>query len=429
MEEEHNHSHYHGVDRAEEHMSVSDALKILLNEIRKTRSEEVTISESDNRVLFKDLMSPQNLPKFARSTRDGYAIKLPEDTGVEENQPLKIVGEVRIGEVPRLSIRAGEAARISTGAYIPQGANAVVMIEYAQVERDSLRATKPAKVGENILSPGQDLRKGQILFSAGTRLRPQHIALLSMQGINRFLVYAKPRVAFFSTGDELEDVGLGGSRKRRSTNRVGIFDSNRPFLSSMINELGGIPEDLGIARDNLEQVRAKMIEGFKYDALFLSAGSSVGERDYVTKAAESIKGVKILVHGVAMRPSSPTGLAVRRGKPLILLPGFPTSAIVSFLVFGRPAILKLGGSSSLDYPMIRATIDDDYDGKAGLTHFLRVRISRDGEMYWAKIVRPTEAQFSSWLREANGIAVIGRDGRTSVRQGDEISAFLIGEIS
>ena len=178
----------------------------------------------------------------------------------------------------------------------------------------------------------------------------------------------------------------------------------------------------------MDEVKAKMLEGLKFDALFLSAGSSVGERDYVTKAAESIKGVRILVHGVAMRPSSPTGLAVYRGKPLILLPGFPTSAIVSFFVFGRPAILKLGGSSSLDYPMIRATINDEYDGKAGLTHFLRVRISREGEKYNASIVRPTEAQFSSWLREANGIAVIGKDGKTSVTRGDEISAFLIGEI-
>jgi molybdenum cofactor synthesis domain-containing protein len=429
MEENHSHSHYHGVDRAEEHVSVADALKILLNEIRKTRSEEVKLSESDNRVLLKDLASPKSLPRLARSTRDGYAIKLSGDMGVADNQPFKIVGEIRIGVIPKLTIRAGEAARIPTGAYIPPGANTVVMIEYAEVDRNSLSITKPAKIGENILSPGQDLRKGETLFNAGTRLRPQHIALLSMLGINRFPVYVKPRVAFFSTGDELEDIGSSWGRKVRSANQVGIFDSNRPFLSSIINELGGIPIDLGIARDNLDEVKAKMIEGLKYDALFLSAGTSVGERDYVTKATESIKGVRILVHGVAMRPSSPTGLAVYRGKPLILLPGFPTSAIVSFFVFGRPAILKLGGSSSLDYPMIRATIDDDYDGKAGLTHFLRVRISRDGEKYNARIVRPTEAQFSSWLREANGIAVIGRDGKTSVRRGDEISAFLIGEIT
>jgi len=428
VEEDHDHLHYHGVDRAEEHLSVSDALKILLDEIRKTRSELVPVSEANNRVLFKELKSPGDLPRLARSTRDGYAIKLSQGVKEVENHLFRIVGEIRIGEVPKLTLDVDDAVRISTGAYIPSGANAVVMIEYTQVEQDSLKITRPVRVEENILSSGQDLRKGEVLFSAGTRLRPQHIALISMLGIDQFPVYAKPKVAFFSTGDELEDVGSRNRRRNGSVNQIGIFDSNRPFLSSMINELGGIPIDLGIARDNLNQVKAKMIKGLKYDALFLSAGSSVGERDYVTKAAESIKSVKVLVHGVAMRPSSPTSLAVHHGKPLILLPGFPTSAIVSFLVFGRPAILKLGGNSSLDYTLIRATLDDDYDGKPGLTHFLRVRIARDGELYRAKIVKPTEAQFSSWLREANGIAVIGRDGKTNVRRGDEISAFQIGDI-
>ena len=125
---------------------------------------------------------------------------------VADNQPFRIVGEIRIGEIPKLTIRAGEAARIPTGAYIPLGANAVVMIEYAYVDRNSLTITKPAKIGENILSPGQDLRKGETLFIAGTGLRPHHIALLSMLGINRFPVYVKPRVAFFSTGDELKDI-------------------------------------------------------------------------------------------------------------------------------------------------------------------------------------------------------------------------------
>jgi len=429
MEEDHNHSHYHGVDKAEEHLSVDEALGLLLSKIRKTRSEPVPTSKANNRVLFKDLKCPQNLPTLARSTRDGYAVKLSPGNEKVERSSFRIVGEIRIGDLPRISLRTNEAVRIPTGAYIPTGANSVVMLEYSNVEKQFLNITKPAKIGENILSPGQDLRKGVPLLCAGTRLSPQHVALLSMLGIGRILVFARPRVAFFSTGDELVDLQSIRNKKPEPQSLVGILDSNRPFLASMIEELGGTPVDLGIARDTLEEIRTKMIEGFKSDALFLSAGSSVGERDYVTKAAKSIKGVKILVHGIAMRPSSPTGLAINRGKPLVILPGFPTSAIVSFLVFGRPAILKLGGSSVLDFPLIKVRMDDDYDGKEGLTHYLRVRISREGESYSARIVRPTEAQFSSWLREANGIAVIGRDGRTKVKRGDEIGSFLIGEIS
>lgn len=165
----------------------------------------------------------------------------------------------------------------------------------------------------------------------------------------------------------------------------------------------------------------------KFDALFISAGSSVGERDYVAKAVESIGGVKILVHGVAMRPSSPTGIATYKGKPFILLPGFPTSTIVSFLVFGIPAILSTGGSTIVEPPMIRAKLSEDYPGKPGITHFVRVRIKRDKEEYAASVVRPTEAQYSSWLKQANGIVVIGELG--SAKQGEMVDAFLIGELS
>jgi len=137
--------------------------------------------------------------------------------------------------------------------------------------------------------------------------------------------------------------------------------------------------------------------------------------------------LKMLVHGVAMRPSSPTGLALGRRKPVIFLPGFPTSAIVSFYVFGRPAILKLSGNSSTEMQTIQATLDEDFDGKSGLTHFVRVHVVPNGKSYTARIVRPTEAQYSSWLKEANGIAVIGSDGRTALKRGDNVSVYLIGD--
>ncbi len=295
---------------------------------------------------------------------------------------------------------------------------------YCRVEDGRLVITKLPRLGENIVSPGEDLKKGQLLYQAGIRLRPQHIALLTMLGVSKVRVFSKPRIAFFSTGDELQDVG---SRRNRRGVVSRIYDSNRPFLSACISEMGGIPIDLGVVRDNFKEIRAKMSRGLEYDGLLLSAGSSVGERDYVSKAAESIAGVEMMAHGVAMRPSSPTGLAIYREKPVIFLPGFPTSAIVSFYVFGRPAILKLSGCSSTEIPTIRATIEEDFDGKPGLTHFLRVRVVQENDEYRANIVRPTEAQYSSWLREANGIAILGRDGKTSLKRGEQVSVFMIGD--
>jgi len=425
--EDHDHLHYHGVDKAEQHISVSDALTTFLQEIRQTKPQIRRLTESDNRILFSDVTCPENLPRLTRSTRDGYAIKLPSEGVIDPSEDFKVTGEVRIGKISNLLVNTGEATKIATGSFLPAGANAVVMREYSNVENGILRISRFPKVGENILSPGEDLKKGELLFKAGTTLRPHHIALLAMLGVRQVKVYSKPKVAIFSTGDELKNLG---SRKteRSSEKRAGTFDSNRPFLSSILTELGGYPVDLGIARDNFEEIRAEMIRGLKYDALLLSAGSSVGERDYVSRAAESIRDLRMLIHGVAMRPSSPTGLAVYRGKPVIFLPGFPTSAIVSFYVFGRPAILKLSGSSDTEMPTIRAIIDENYAGKPGLTHFLRVSVYRVGEVARAKIVKPTEAQFSSWLRDANGIAVIGRDGKTTVKQGDEVLVFPLANI-
>jgi molybdopterin molybdotransferase len=431
IEGKEDHVHYHGVDRAEQHVSVREALSILLESIKPTKPETVSVPQSAGRILSEDVVSLQNLPKLARSTRDGYAVNIlaaiENDT---EYHAFKIVGEAKIGEAPDIEVRPGQAVRVATGSHLPTGAKAVIMIEYSNVEKDILRIAHPLRIGENIVTSGEDLKKGDLLLTKGSRVHPQHIALFSMLGVNRLHVFSKPRVAIFSTGDELEDPFSWNKtgRKKSLRNTLATFDSNRPFLSATLAELGAEAIDLGIAKDNFREIREKFQNALKFDAVFLSAGSSVGERDFASKALESISGAKALVHGVAMRPSSPTGLSSFEGKPVILLPGFPTSAIVSFFVFGRPAVLKLAGSSSIEPPMIRATMRDEYIGKKGITHFLRVLLVKEGDSYFATIAKPTEAQFSSWLRTANGIAIIGENGNAVVKPGDEVSAFLIGEI-
>ena len=419
---EEDHTHYHGADKAEEHLSVGDALKMFLGTIRVTGKKTVGTMESLSRIASEDVKSPTNLPRIARSTRDGYALCV----SANEITTFKLVGEVRIGVIPKLELKEGEAARVATGSYLPRGANAVAMVEYAKVSDDEIDITKRAIVGENILKEGEDIAEGETLISRGTKISSQHVALFSMLGISRVKVFRRPTIAFFSTGDELEELAKTKTSSKESPK---IFDSNRPFLASQISELGCKPVDLGIARDNFDQIKKKILRGLKYDALFLSAGSSVGRRDYVSDAVSSIKGLKLIVHGVAMRPSSPTGLAVYKEKPVVLLPGFPTSAIVSFYVFGRPAILKLSGSTSLDPPRIRAKLLNSYNGKPGLTHYVRLRVfRREGEEnYSAEIAKPSEAQYSSWLKSANAIAVLPEE-RTSVSAGEEVSAFLIGDL-
>ncbi len=431
-DEEEDHVHYHGVDKAQEHISVKGALETFLKEIKPVGSEVVNYSDSLNRVLSENIASKNDVPGFDRSTRDGYAIYIgAEDQVLSSGAQLKIIGEIRIGRRARIKIRKGETVRVATGSYVPNGSNAVVMKEYATVERNILTITKDVQPGENILHAGEDIKKGGVVLIIGTTIRPHNVALLAMVGVKRVKVFRRPKVAFFSTGDELLDVSSRDSRRRKSSNSsFKTNDVNRPFIESMLKELGAIPNDLGIARDDFETQRAKFLLGLREsDALILSAGSSVGERDYVGMAAESIKDLKLLIHGVAMRPSSPTGLGVYRGKPVIMLPGFPTSMMISFFEFARPAVLKLEGLPAPTQVYVNARLEGgSFQGRGGISQFLRVKVREgaDGE-YKARIIRPTDAQYSSWLKEANGICVLD-PSRTVVNEGDIVNVFLIGDI-
>ena len=408
------------MDSAERHIRVDEALAEFLAPIKPVSAEYEDVLSSLNRILAEDVVSKLDVPSRPRSTRDGYALK--SSSLGEAGSRLKIIGDVRIGISPKIVVRSGETVRIATGSYVPTGADAVVMKEYAEAAGEELIVNRPVKTGENILSPGEDISRNSTVMRSGEPMRPHHIALLTQIGAKRLRVFRRPRIAFFSTGDELVD-----ARARRSSKDPKIYDISRPFIQSMIEELGASPVDLGIARDEYGEIRKRMILGLKSDALLLTAGSSVGERDFVSKAAASISGVKILAHGVAMRPSSPTGLCIYKGRPLIMLPGFPTSTMISFFVFAVPAILRLSGAKNTSTPMIKARLLDDYGGKKGIRHYVRVCVEREGQEYTARIATPTEAQYTSWMKNANGIAVIGEEA-VPVRANDIVDVFLIASI-
>jgi molybdenum cofactor synthesis domain-containing protein len=415
---EDDHVHYHGVDKAEEHLSYETALEKLLAAIVPVMGEFVGAEASLGRIAFRDIVSRVGIPKLPRSTRDGYAVKITSEAPTGSR--FRISGEARIGKIPKLVVAGGTAVKVATGSFLPRGANAVVMKEYANLQGQTIEISKSILVHDNIMESGEDFQKGTVLLKRGTRIHPQHLGLLSMVGEKKVNVFKRPKVAVLSTGDELFDSSSSAKQNK-------VYDATRPFVKSMLAEIGADVVDLGIAKDAERDIRSKIASGLRCDALILSAGSSVGERDFVSSVVGSFKNVKVLLHGVAMRPSSPTGLATFGGKPFILLPGFPTSAFVSFFVLARPAILKLAGSSNVHYPMIKARLLDSYSGNAGLTHFLRIQVSRNGEEYEARIIKPTEAQYSGWLRSANGIAIIS-PGRGTVDAGEKVDLFLIAEI-
>jgi molybdenum cofactor synthesis domain-containing protein len=417
--ENENHMHYHGVDQVERHVSVRQALSKFLSQIKPVGAESIFVSEAPERILAEDVYSRINVPSVARSTRDGYAIRISGQSA-EMGTKFVVLGDVKIGTAPSFSLQSGQAVKVATGSNIPRSSNAVVMKEYVQETEKSITISKSANIGENVLREGEDIGKNTKVLEKDTFVGPQHIALLAHIGMKKIRVFRRPKVSFFSTGDELIDV----ERPKKGSK---IYDINRPFISSAVIELGAKPLDLGIARDDLSVIRKKIVQGLKADALILSAGSSVGDRDYAKRAVDSLPEIRTLVHGVAMRPSSPTGLAIFKGKPLIMLPGFPTSAIVSFFVFARPAILKLSGRQSLGLLTVKARLIEGYDGRKGVTHFPRVLVKKRNGDYVASVVGPSDAYYSSWLKNANGIAVIGED-RVPVNPNDQVEVFMIGDI-
>ena len=278
MTEEHDHPHYHGVDKAEENVSVGEAVRILLESITPVKPETISFLKANNRILFDDLISPVDLPRRARVN----ARRLRCEHNARRRSGAEFQDNRRGEDWQNYQAqdKNGEAVRIATGSFVPIGANAVVMIEYAQVQEKTLRVNRAIRIHDNILSPGEDLSNGELLLPRGTRVRPQHVALFSMLGIRKVKVFSKPKIAFFSTGDELIDTVKGNSK-----GNTGINDATRPFMAVMISDLGGVPIDLGIARDSFVQIRSKMLKGLKYDALILSAGllSAIGITRQLTR--------------------------------------------------------------------------------------------------------------------------------------------------
>ena len=265
------------------------------------------------RVLAAAMTAPEAVPGFLRATMDGYAVAARDTFGASVGTPqyLEIKGEVAMGAAPTRGVGSGEALRVPTGAMLPEGSDAVVMVEYTAEHPDkTLEVRRAVAPGENVLSPGEDVGAGELLFEAGVRLRPQDIGLLAALGITRLTVYQKPRVAILSSGDEIVPLD-----RRPAPGQV--RDSNAYLAAAQVEVWGGIPLIKGIIPDDFAALRAALAAALaEADLILISGGSSVGVRDLTLAAIQDLPGAEILVHGVAIRPGKPTILAAvgeRRG--------------------------------------------------------------------------------------------------------------------
>ena len=361
----------------------ADEARRVLADTPPVGKERVPIAAALGRVLAEAFRAPADLPGEHRSVMDGYAVRGVDVRGASEHLPvvLKVTGTVPMGDVFPRGVGAGEAVAIATGGFLPEGADAVVMVEHivaldggARVEIS--RAVAP---GSNVVKRGEDLARGAAVLPAGRRLRPQDLAMLATFGVTTMAVYRRPRVAVLSTGNELCDPA--------ETPRPGqVRDANQTALAAQASAAGCDVTYAGIVLDDTTALRraiARLLAD--HDAVILSGGSSIGTKDLSADALRDLDPPGILFHGIDIRPGKPTLFARAGGKPVVGMPGFPTSSLIVFDAFIRPMLRRLGGEDARDpWPARRAArISREYRSAVGREDYLRVRlVERDGGV-WA----------------------------------------------
>src|SRR5580658_5991993 len=317
------------------------------------------------RVLAEDTVADRNYPPFDRSTRDGYAVR--SDDVLRPGAKLRLIGESRAGVPFAGSVRKDECVRILTGAALPDGANAVVMQEYAHVEGDTIAFDRAATAGQNIVPAAAEARLGETLVARGTRLGYAELALIAQVGAVRLPVARRPRVAILSTGDEIVDVS-------KTPGPFEIRNSNSVSLAAQVALTGGDPVVLGNAPDEVAELRARILRGLDSDILVLSGGVSVGTYDLVEPVLREL-GAEFFFDSVAIRPGKPAVFGSCRGKPVFGLPGNPVSTMVTFELFVVPAIEILSGTKPRPLPLFKAKLAHPLNEKPPLAHFLPARLT------------------------------------------------------
>ena len=373
-----------------------------LKDIKPLGTESVHITDALSRILARDIICTEDLPGFQRSTMDGYALSAKDTFGASENlpSPFNIVGEVRMGQIPDFSIRRGECALISTGGMLPEGADAVVMIEYSQMAEDRVvEISRPVSPLENVIQSDDDVKRGQVILHKGTPLRPQDLGILASLGISQVDVFTKPRAAIISTGEEIVDINQKPEAGQ-------VRDINSYTIGGLCIKSGVEPIYMGIVRDRFEDLKSLIGKGISQaDVVLLSGGSSVGVKDFTLDAFLSLDGVEILAHGVSISPGKPTIIARRGDKTLWGLPGHPTSAMIIFDIFLRYLFGRLSGLSrpaKYSSYTIEAELDRNIESASGREDYIRVKLT-DIEGRWLATPILGKSGLISTMVEADGI--------------------------
>jgi putative molybdopterin biosynthesis protein len=384
-------------------------------------TEEISLLEAHNRVLAEDVTSTLNIPPFNRSTVDGYAVKAEDTFGAEENRPirLKVCGVVNVGEPPKISVAKGEAAEIVTGAPVPKGADAVVMIEDAERENDELSVYSSVTREENVMKKGTDIKKGETVLKAGQVLGSREIGVLAALGTAKAKVHMVPSVAVLSTGPEVTEPG-----KKLPLGK--IYDINAYSLSAAVLESGGKPVYLGVVPDDKTELRKTLQHALACaNMVITSGGVSVGPRDIMPQTVDSLGKPGLIIYGIAVKPGKPTTIALIGRKPVFSLPGHPTSALLMFHLLARPVIQLLSGRPAKEATTVKAVAGTRMFSAKGRRTFVMVKLKRDNLN--RLIAEPVETGASgaiTTLAKADGFVEIP-ENQQFVDTAEEITVALL----
>ena len=399
-------------------IELEEAREFIFNQCLKLSTDEVEISKSRGLVLAGTVISNYDVPPFPNTAMDGYAVRAVDT----EHAPveLKVIGTLPAGRIPDLEVGADEAVRIMTGAVIPEGADAVVMVEKTkEVENgSSVIVEETVKNGNFIRQPGEDFVKGSELFTSGTLIGAAHIGVFATIGLEKVTVFKRPVVGVMSTGDELVE---GSSQLKPGQ----IRDSNRHSIKALLEEIGAEIIDLGLIPDDEKAIESALLSAVeKCDAVVTSGGVSMGDFDYVKVVLDRLGEMKWMQ--VAVKPAKPLAFGLLNGVPIFGLPGNPVSAMVSFELFMRPALLKMMGYEQIWRPRIKAKATTPLKRrKDGKVHFARVTLTKKEDSYEVSLLEGQGSHQLAAMANAQGLAVLPNG--EGVEKGDFVDVMQLSE--
>ena len=401
--------------------TVEETFQLIDELIPTTKSTEVRKLENAlHYILAEPIQATESVPGFDRSTVDGYAVRASDTYGSSESMPgfLNMVGEVKMGEMASHPVGSGQAIYVPTGGMLPPKSDSVIMIEHCEDIDGLLNTYKQVAPGENVIRKGEDIKEGEVLLEAGTKLRPQELGAIAALGVREVTVFRRLKVGYLSSGDEIVPF-------ETKTIEVGqIRDINHLTIAGLANEWDIDVVYGGIVKDDYKIFQQKAQEIYnEVDCLILSGGSSVGAKDYTTEVIQSLGDPGVFVHGISIKPGKPTILALANSKPVIGLPGHPASAMIIFRLFGERILKKLSGQTLEKKPdRVFAKITKNIPSAPGRSDYIRVKLLEKDSEWWAEPIIGKSGLITT-LVKSDGIVEIHSE-KEGILQGEYVPVIL-----